>query len=213
MVKLMSVSELSYSYILVSSDIEDRVESLKNSMSTSRVVEFIRDDFLLDDSKSVVAEAYISESELKHIIICAKQLRTEAQNALLKILEEPPRNILFIIIVPSISVLLPTIRSRLIVKSEISAKERQGVDLSLTNLDLRSMFEFITSIERTDRHGAKELIQRLFYQATAIEKMKLNRAQLDAFDLAFRLLELNSNQKHITLMLLTHFLKERSSVS
>ena len=47
------------------------------------------------------------------LVIFTKRLTVEAQNALLKILEEPPQTTRFIFVVPSISVLLPTVRSRL----------------------------------------------------------------------------------------------------
>ncbi|MCY0881242.1 MAG: hypothetical protein OWS74_04530 [Firmicutes bacterium] len=46
------------------------------------------------------------------VIQQADRLRVEAGNALLKILEEPPPNLVFILTAPSASQVLPTIRSR-----------------------------------------------------------------------------------------------------
>lgn len=45
-------------------------------------------------------------------VIAAPSMTSEAQNALLKTLEEPPMGTLFFIIVPSPAALLPTVRSR-----------------------------------------------------------------------------------------------------
>lgn len=49
----------------------------------------------------------------KAIIVCATRFFHEAQNALLKLFEEPPPGITFILIIPSEGMLLPTLRSRL----------------------------------------------------------------------------------------------------
>ena len=54
--------------------------------------------------------------KLKHILIKAVNLRIEAQNALLKLLEESPDNIHFIILTTSKYALLDTIRSRVEIK-------------------------------------------------------------------------------------------------
>lgn len=47
-----------------------------------------------------------------YIIESAELMTTEAQNAFIKILEEPPKNVIFILICKSISALLSTVRSR-----------------------------------------------------------------------------------------------------
>lgn len=49
----------------------------------------------------------------KVIIISAKRFFHEAQNALLKLFEEPPQGVVLILVIPSAGVLLPTLRSRL----------------------------------------------------------------------------------------------------
>lgn len=49
----------------------------------------------------------------------------QAQNALLKILEEPPQGILFILTCPSASALLPTIRSRSLILT-LEPREQSG---------------------------------------------------------------------------------------
>ena len=104
------------SHIIISNDIDYEIQKLKEQLKGYRVVDFIRDEFKIEDAKNVISEAYVSESTLKFIILGAKSFNNISQNSLLKVLEEPPLNIMFIIITPSKSALLPTIRSRLPIK-------------------------------------------------------------------------------------------------
>ena len=202
------MNELDRSHIILNEEVEERFETLKKSLHPSRVVGFVRDDFLIDDAKAVIAEAYISESSLKYIVLAAKQFNVYSQNALLKLLEEPPTNIALVIIVPGKSVLLPTVRSRLPILNELASESVSGADLKLGSLDLGTLYNYVTSLGRMDRHESKALLERLFYQATIVEQLPLTQTQLDAFDRAFRLLELNARLQNIVLTVLMPFLPE-----
>lgn len=60
--------------------------------------------------------SYVAQSGLsgqKLIVVAAERLFHEAQNALLKVFEEPPVGTTIVLIVPSVGMLLPTLRSRL----------------------------------------------------------------------------------------------------
>ncbi|EHO5243892.1 DNA polymerase III subunit delta', partial [Campylobacter lari] len=52
-------------------------------------------------AKAIMKESYIAEAQAKIIVVLAKSFREEAQNYLLKVFEEPPKNIYFIIVAPS----------------------------------------------------------------------------------------------------------------
>ena len=203
------MSELRRSHIILSEEIEERFDILKKNLHPARVVGVIKDDFLIEDAKAVIAEAYISEASLKYIVLAAKQFNVYSQNALLKLFEEPPANIAFIIIAPGKSVLLPTVRSRLPIVNEITTSAMEGVDLQMGHLDLDALFRFVTSLGRKDRHESKVLIERLFYQATVVESLALTQQQLDAFERSFRLIELNARLQNVVLTLLMTFLPEQ----
>jgi len=69
--------------------------------------------FSIDDARALkerASQTPLGEAQV-FLIVCDNILR-EAQNALLKLLEEPSPNTYFIIVLPSVQLLLPTIRSR-----------------------------------------------------------------------------------------------------
>jgi len=196
------------SHIIVSAQFEMHAKVLKERFSPLRTVEYIKEDFLLDDAKAVIKEAYISEVSTKYLILAAKTFNIYSQNSLLKLLEEPPTNIELILIVPSKSVLLPTVRSRLPIVSDKELSTLAGANIRLATLDLSEMFTFVKAHERLKKHEAKALLEGMFYQATSVEKLLLNSEQLRAFDTAYRLLELNGRFQNILLMVLMPFLPE-----
>lgn len=65
--------------------------------------------------RSLIATAYARpfEKSTKTIVLEVGQIAPEAQQALLKVLEEPPVTTRFILILPTFDNLLPTLRSRL----------------------------------------------------------------------------------------------------
>ncbi|HEY9203790.1 MAG TPA: DNA polymerase III subunit delta', partial [Sulfurimonas sp.] len=93
----MSTHEPKRGYILISSDIESEYQRISEELRPSRVVGFIEDEFKIEHAKAVVAEAYISEAQTKYLILGANNFNNISQNSLLKLLEEPPRNIELII--------------------------------------------------------------------------------------------------------------------
>lgn len=71
--------------------------------------------FSVEDARRVADAAYASAlGAQKAVIIYAGRLFHEAQNALLKVFEEPPAGVTLILCVPSAGILLPTLRSRLV---------------------------------------------------------------------------------------------------
>lgn len=199
--------------IILHDDVAGRLETLQAELAPARTVSYLRDDFLIDDAKTVTDEAYVSEMSTKYLILAAKQFNVYSQNSLLKLLEEPPKNIVFIVIAPSKAVLLPTVRSRLPLINELKARHLEGIQLTLRTLELDALFDFATSLSRLQRHDAKALIESIFYQATVIEGLILNDDQLSAFDRAYRLVEVNARLQNVIVMLLIQFIPEQRRAS
>jgi hypothetical protein len=70
----------------------------------------------VDDARRIrsLAELSPTDGQQKALIISASRLFHEAQNALLKLFEEPPQGTLLILVIPTEGILLPTLRSRLL---------------------------------------------------------------------------------------------------
>jgi len=196
-------------YILITSDIEAAIEKLQTELAPLRVVTFFEENFKIEHAKLVTQEAYISESNQKYIIIAAVEFTTVAQNSLLKLLEEPPRNIEFIIISPTKSNLLPTVRSRLPIVYNKTKSLQQELELNLARLDYREVFSFLKEHSRISKNDAKSLVEALFYKATILDKLILTQRQLENFDKAYRLLDLNARPQSVFAMLLMGFFGER----
>ena len=197
------------SHILISTEIESEFARLQEELKPHRVVGFIEDDFKIEHAKAVVAEAYISESQTKYIVLGAKSFNAVSQNSLLKVLEEPPRNIEFIIISPTKSNLLPTVRSRLpIVKGETNY-ETEILELNLARVDYAEFFAFLKKNARIKKSEAKLLIEAIYARATVSDMLILSAVQLELFDKAYRLLELNSRPQSVLAMVLMSFARER----
>jgi len=195
-------------HILISNAIEEEMNRLKNELKPHRVVKFFEENFKIEHAKLVTAEAYISESQTKYIVIGATAFTDVAQNSLLKLLEEPPHNIEFILISPTKSNLLPTVRSRLPILRTDSNHTAQHLDINLGRIDYKEVFTFLKQNARVSKNEAKALVEALFYRATVVDKLILNQTQLDNFDKAYRLLELNSRVQSIFAMLLMSFAQE-----
>ncbi|WP_373036599.1 DNA polymerase III subunit delta' [Sulfurimonas sp.] len=194
------------SHILISSDIEAEVEKLKSLLQPNRVVTFIEEKFLIEHAKAVVAEAYISESQTKYIILGALEFNAVSQNSLLKVLEEPPRNIEFIIISPTKSNLLPTVRSRLPILKGETFHTAHECELNLAKLDYSDVFTFLKTNARIKKNEAKAIVEALYYRATVVDMLILSQNQLDNFDKAYRLLELNSRPQSVLALILMGFI-------
>lgn len=205
----MSPRRSEHGYILIASDIDGEFERIKEELCGARVVGFVREKFLIEDAKAVIAEAYISEADVKYIIIAAYEFNSVSQNALLKVLEEPPRNIEFILISATKSGLLPTVRSRLPVRQGKTSHEVEQLSINLARIDYAQVFAFLKEHARTKRVEAKALVEALFHRATVRDKLILTEQQLENFEKAYKLLELNARPQSVLAMLLMSFVQER----
>lgn len=89
--------------------------NLGESLAALDIVYLSFEHFSVDDARRLISTASVSGIGGKKIIIASlSRIFHEAQNALLKILEEPPEGLAIILCVPSAGVFIPTLRSRLL---------------------------------------------------------------------------------------------------
>jgi DNA polymerase-3 subunit delta' len=165
-----------------------------------------KENFKMEHSKLAIKEAYIASSENKYIILVGDKFEIEAQNRLLKVLEEPPRNIVFIIITKDKSSLLPTIISRMPFKY-IKDKAKEDLNnYNFLNMDLKEVYFFLKEHQRVTKKDAIEMVQSLFTE-TINNKVNLSKDNLELFSNSLKLLELNSRPINILTTLLLTILK------
>jgi len=101
------------------------------------------ENFTIDDARELKANHNTrpaGDSGKKVFVLTMNGITVEAQNALLKLLEEPAEYALFFLLVPSLHIILPTVRSRLAIinlhdssnvgDSEVSAEAKAFLKLS-----------------------------------------------------------------------------------
>ncbi len=125
------------------------------------------DTFTVDDSRSLSDRqknksfsAEVGQGR-KVFVISLQSITHEAQNALLKVLEEPTAQTHFFFIVPSGSMLIPTVRSRIIhiALNELSLHTDAEEFLKM---GYKERFEYISDIvDNKDREKAQSLLRGL----------------------------------------------------
>lgn len=165
-------------------------------------------EFDIDLAREVIAQSYLASAKKRFIILSAPKFRIEAQNALLKILEEPPKNIQFVMIVPSKNAILPTIISRLQCTNHRDTKPLPLFSLNLARLNLQSIYEFLAECDKAHRtpQEVKEHIQSLLVAAYTY-KIPLKETHLQDYDRAIKQADSYGKESYIFLPLLLKILQ------
>ena len=162
----------------------------------------------VDDVKKIIKHAYLSVVYTQYILLCVEQISTEAQNALLKMLEEPPKRNYFLLLCSNKNIFLPTVLSRLPLNllSPPSPDSRQEIALPqaftpITKMGWGDIFSFITTSKMINKAEAKLLIEQLL-QCIQQQRITLNEELLELFSQSMQLLELGSKPIHVLSLIL-----------
>lgn len=127
-------------------------------------------NFTVDAVRDIRNDAFIAPNESNRKIYILKNgqnMNEQAQNAILKILEEPPSYVFFIILTTSKSTMLETVLSRVCVYSllsdegEISEKEQAAVKnfvTALLNVDELKLMEQTSDFQKNSRFAREVLV-------------------------------------------------------
>ena len=203
---------IDYSTILIVNDIEATLAELLPNYpihSTRIIKNEEKEEFLLIQATQAIKEAYIATSEKKYIFLCGSTFRKEAQNSLLKILEEPPKNVVFIIITNSKSSLLPTIYSRLPYKYLKKSILKNESILDINKLDLKDIYNFLKDNQKISKQEAKDIVESILIKVNN-QRIKLSHKELDFFSKSIKLLELNSRPINVLTTLLLSLANQKN---
>lgn len=170
---------------------------------------FCANDLDIDTARMIIDESYIANDTTKQILIAALNYNIYAQNALLKVLEEPPGETIFIVYVRMKSLLLPTIRSRMPMINHIKQRRLPHFPLALKTLNLESIYEFLKERAREFNNPLlKEEIQSLYIDAIAYG-LNFCDAEMQLFEKALFWESQKESTSNIFLVLLLLVLRKK----
>ena len=180
----------------ISNDIEKAKEKLLEEYEES--ILFEDNELKLPMVKEIKEEVYQTTDKPKTILIKAVTLRVEAQNSLLKILEETPDKVQLIILTTSKYALLDTIRSRVEVKEINFEKPQIDISFSLKSLNQKEIYEIVL------KNGKKfsKLELKTFITELLKKVEEPNEGLLNNFEMAMKLIDLNGDREAILSLLL-----------
>ena len=206
------LSFIENSSILVVNDIESTLNELipQYPLHSTRIIKNEeKDEFQIAQATQAIKEAYIASNDKKYIFLCGSTFRKEAQNSLLKVLEEPPRNVIFIIITNSKTSILPTIYSRIPYKNLRKSVLKTESSLNLEKLDLKDIYTFLKDNQKISKQEAKDIVESILIKVNN-QKIKLSHKELNLFSKSIKLLELNSRPINILTTLLLSIANQKN---
>tara|TARA_B100000508_G_scaffold38018_2_gene29797 strand:+ start:11529 stop:12131 length:603 start_codon:yes stop_codon:yes gene_type:complete len=181
--------------------VTDIRESEQPAQEGVEVVDLLHEQLGIDEARALTERAYTrpSEAAVQLLLVRTLFITHEAQNALLKLLEEPPESTRFLFLAPPDLQLLPTLASRLVV--EVAEQQGSGqmfedfcnADLSdrLSQIEtaakskdtewMRQIKQGLLSYSSSDSMSEKEaveIVSRLLLTRGASNKMLLEHVAL-----------------------------------
>ena len=185
--------------VIISKKINDVLISLE-ALRTNELFTVIKNEdekgnlkeFLVQQAKETVAKAYVASDELNYIILISPSFSDVVQNRLLKILEEPPKNKIFIIITESKSAILDTIKSRMPITVLQENKSEDTFDLDIENLNLEKVYKFVQENRRISSVECQKLVETISTLAMKSGRYNLDEATLKIFSNSIKALDMGS---------------------
>ncbi len=191
-----------HSYYLIGSD-NLRIE-LKNILENNHGIsvkanpdfhELFYENFVIDDARTL-KELHgikpVQENRKKIFVVSMNGITIEAQNALLKLLEEPAGYAYFFLIVPSAHLLLPTVKSRLtLISTFINEHKKNSVEgESFLKLSLAKRLIVVKNImddiskEKKTRQDALNFLNEIEMAVYVTKGLKVGSKSLQTLALA-----------------------------
>ncbi len=172
--------DLFHTYICESSDsdiVRNITAALKKAYPEAELYAREFDLFGVDDSRELFERASVKSANGQCFVYKIHKITSEAQNALLKLLEEPAPHTHFFFCFPYIGSLMPTVLSR----ARVIKADGTGGDAteSVLNLSKKELIEKIGELaDEKDINGANDLLKNIEREAYA---KALHKTHTDLF--------------------------------
>lgn len=194
------IANFKRSCIIICNDFDSERNYLQNTYSGEELRVFELEELKIDDVHEIIQEAHIATNIDKIIAIFAFNYNHFAQNALLKVLEEPPLHIIFKIHINARNKLIPTIFSRLVVFNKSKKKHTKPLELDITRLTIPMVYKYVCELEKENvsyEQGRNILTQIL--DSMIAHNIMLDEVGLQRFDFAMQALY-SKQSVHIALL-------------
>ena len=165
------------------------IDKFLNEIKADEIIR--RNELKIEYVTFIKEKAYVADNKKKVIVIAAEKFNVYAQNALLKLIEEPPKNVEFIIVTKSKYSLLDTILSRLFLEKKIYEKENNFKLEKITN---EYILELLT--DELEKENLKEILYSI------VKEKELNEYQMEIISNAIKMIELNLDKESILAMVM-----------
>ena len=180
------------SRIILTDSFESVCDEIASNFPDHEIHRVDAEDFLIEHAKEAVRKATLTSEKEKIIILTALRFTPIAQNKLLKIVEEPPSKTGFILMTPSKSGLLPTIRSRLVIENRLGQKELVESGVDIERFDLAALYKLLQENRRTDAKSMARLIESIAKEVLVSGRYRADEELLESFSQSIRLLDMGS---------------------
>lgn len=200
-----------HSQVIICNDIPETILALEACKKNENIIKIIEEDkaFSVMDAQYAIEKAYMASEETQVILLGAKLFSPIVQNKLLKVIEEPPKNKIFILLTHSKSTILDTIRSRLPIHILSKNKDLEDLDLDIKQLTLGSVYHFIQEHKRTQAKEMSILIERIAKEAMTSGNYDLDTKTLGLFSDCYVVLDMGSPPQFVLNALLLKLLARK----
>lgn len=195
--------------IYISQDLDLALEEVKRDVKNFTIIDSGDREFLIEDAKEAIERAYITTPELEKIILVSPKFSTIAQNRLLKVIEEPPKNKEFILITKSKASLLPTIKSRLPIKHLSKKRLKVELNLNLESLTEEDIYKFLKERQKISKLEAKNILETIFLDMVKSNRYRLDDPILNHFSNSMEALEVGASPIFVISGVILKLLKEK----
>ncbi|KIM02747.1 MAG: hypothetical protein KN64_13975 [Sulfurovum sp. AS07-7] len=201
------------SQVIICDDFEHTIAKLESVKKNQRFIRIIKDDnFLVEDVEYVIEKASIASEDEVVIIMGAKKFSDIVQNKLLKILEEPPKNIIFIILANQKAMILDTIKSRLPMLVITNKNSSYELGLNVENMTLQNVYDFIKLHQKTPFNEMQQIVQAIVEKALKSNRYKFDYKALELFSNSIKALNMGSNPQFILSAVLLKLLANKKKI-